>query len=592
MKPLDVSNLFEQRGPALWTRLPRPLKRWVALAVERAASLERIGAFLEDHEGERGEVLLDSILEHLEVSCAVSFRDKERIPSEGRLLVVANHPLGALDGLVLLKALLQVRPDVKVVVNEWLLSLRGLSPYFLAVDAFSGRQSRSAAAAIGEALAREEAVVFFPAGEVSRFTWKGVRDASWRTGAVRLANRFNCPVLPVWVEGRNSAVFYAVSAIHRGASLLLLPREMFSKKGGTIHLRVGDTIPGRAFAAGALKTKDETRLLRRHVHALARGRKGPYRTEQAIAHPVRRQDLLREIRRSEDLGVTSDGRRILLADAQPDSALMKEIGRLRELTFRKVGEGTGRRIDVDRFDSHYRHLLLWDEGALDIVGAYRLGFCREILSRHGLEGLYTAGLFEFSDALQEILPEAVELGRSFIQSKFWNTRALDLLWQGIGAVLQARPHVRYLFGAVSISGTFPEEAKRLLVAHYGRWYGDPAHFAHSFRPFTLSRAQDESLSAILQGRDREEDYRRLKEHLKGLGCAIPALFRQYTELCEPGGVRFLDFGVDPDFGNCVDGLILLDLRRMAPSKRERYLSGHRRASDASRRSLSVGALAP
>jgi putative hemolysin len=573
---LDVAALFQRHRPVLYARLPKPLTRWTVAGIERLARLAEIRSFVESHAGDRGEVLLDAILEHLDVSCAVSFRDKERIPAEGRLLVVANHPLGALDGLALLKTLLQVRSDVKLVVNEWLLGIQGLAPHFLPVDAFSDRQSTTAASAIGRALEREEAVVLFPAGEVSRLTLRGVRDRAWRAGAVRLARRFSCPVLPVWVEGKNSALFYGASSIHRKASLLLLPREMFSKRGRTIHLRVGDLIPARSFAADVLKTKAETRLLHQHVLALGRGRKGPFRTEQAIAHPARPSDLLREIRRAEDLGITTDGRRILLADAGTESALLREIGRLRELTFRKVGEGTGRRLDVDRFDSHYRHLLLWDEEALEIVGAYRIGFCREVLARQGLEGLYTSGLFEFSDAFQELLPESAELGRSFVQARHWNSRALDLLWQGIGALLASRPHIRYLFGAVSISGTFPEEAKRLLVAHYGRWHGDPAFLAQSRNPYTLSRAQEADLSDILAGEDRDEDFRRLRERLKTFGCAVPTLFRQYTELCEPGGVRFLDFGIDPDFGHCVDGLILLDLHRMTRSKRERYLPSRSR----------------
>ena len=575
MNPIDVSAILEQKRPALYGRLPKPVKRWISAGVARLARLESIGSFLESHAHLEGEPFLDAALEFLNTSCAVSFRDRERIPSEGRLVVVVNHPLGALDGLVVLKALLQVRPDVRLVVNEWLLGIPGLRPFFLPVDAFSERQSRSAMSAIGMALEREEAVVVFPAGEVSRFSWRGIRDRAWRGGAVRFARRFGCPVLPMWVRGRNSMLFYAVSAIHRTLAMLLLPKEMFSKGGRTVHLKVGDTIPARAFASDVLKTKAEARLLQKHVLALGRGRKGPFRTEQAIAHPVHRGDLLREIRGAESLGLTTDGKHLLLAGAAPGGALMKEIGRLRELTFRKVGEGTGKRMDVDRFDAHYRHLLLWHEETLEIAGAYRLGFCRDILNAHGLEGLYTAGLFDFSDAFQEVLPEAVELGRSFVQAKFWNSRALDLLWQGIGAMLAARPNVRYLFGAVSISGALPEEAKRLLVAYYGRWYGDPAFLAQSRNPYTLTRAHEAALSRIVTGESREEDFRRMKDRLKDYGCAVPTLCRQYTELCEPGGVRFMDFGVDESFGSCVDGLILVDLWRMTRAKRERYLVSRR-----------------
>jgi len=285
-----------------------------------------------------------------------------------------------------------------------------------------------------------------------------------------------------------------------------------------------------------------------------------------LASPADKTMLCAAIAATEALGETGDGKQIRLARLHADSALLLEIGRLRELTFRKVGEGTGRSRDLDRYDMHYDHILLWDARAQSITGAYRVARGARLLAEHGLRGFYTASLFDYSDDAMPHLAEGMELGRSFVAPEYWNSRSLDYLWQGIGAYLRRYPRVRYLFGAVSISAALPLAAREQLVAYYQRFHGCADGLAISHKPFAYFAAPP-----AFDQVDADTGFRVLKANLDALGAVVPTLYKQYTDLCEPGGARFLAFGVDPDFNDAIDGLIEVDLQRMRPKKRQRYL---------------------
>jgi hypothetical protein len=279
--------------------------------------------------------------------------------------------------------------------------------------------------------------------------------------------------------------------------------------------------------------------------------------------------------KSTNLGTTSDGKKIFLASYNNSPDVMKEIARLRELTFRKVGEGTGGKLDLDDFDKHYEHLVLWDDKELEIVGSYRLGRGDFILDRSGIMGFYTATLFNYNDEIKELLPYSVELGRSFVQSKYWNTTALDYLWQGLGAYINSNSGIRYLFGGVSLSNSYSEEAKNLIVYFYRKWFSSPVIYSNAKSKFEISRKADQELKLIFNSDDYVSELRILKNRLKLLGYSIPTLYKQYSDLCEPGGVVFLDFGVDKDFQNCIDALILVDISMIKQSKKERYLGSEK-----------------
>ena len=290
-----------------------------------------------------------------------------------------------------------------------------------------------------------------------------------------------------------------------------------------------------------------------------------------VAQPESRLTLRRDLLRGERLGATSGGNLVFLYDPRGDSPVLRELGRLREIAFRQVGEGTGKRRDIDRFDAYYRHVVLWDDRELQIVGAYRVGETARIVAERGHAGLYTNTLFTFDEAIGGHFAQSLELGRSFVQPRYQGLRSLDDLWQGIGAYLAHRPDVRYLFGPVSVSVAYPEWARRMLVHFYRRHFGLPERLATPRNPFVIPEAEEAALAIEIPGEDYARDFRALKARFTAGGFSVPTLYKQYAELCEPGGTRFLAFNVDPAFGNCVDGLVLVDLLRFKPAKRERYL---------------------
>lgn len=566
---IDLEAILARYAPLYWHRLPVAIQSTIVQFFRRLLSMDRMEEFLRNHRGVRGFNSIDDLFDALEVSFLVSSREMERIPVTGKVVCVSNHPLGALDGLVILKAIHEVRPDVRVVANNILLALDNLGDLFLPIDVFSGSNTRSNIRRIDQALEHDEAVVFFPAAEVSRISLRGITDAYWHTGAMRFAQRHKAPILPIHVGAKNSPLFYGVSVISKKASTLLLPHEMLRKNQEPIRLRVGELIPSDAFIH--LHPKGATKLMRKQVESLPFGRKGPFKTERGIARPIEWRVLRRELNAAIYLGSPMPNRKLFLVTAKESPFVVREIARLREVTFRHVGEGTGKRLDIDRYDQYYRHLLLWDDEELEIIGAYRLGFCDEILPKHGIQGLYTSSLFHFSEEFLKLLPSAVEMGRSFIQRPYWNSHALEYLWAGIGTVIANEPTVKYLYGPVSISGTYTAEAKEAMVHVCSKWYGAPEGYVTSVHRYRIPEERQAALQEYFCGTSYREDLNKLKLRLRAIGVSIPTLIRQYSELCSPEGVRFCDFGIDEGFGLCIDGFFQLDLAHLTHEKYERYI---------------------
>ncbi len=544
-------------------------------AAERLLYLRKNNSFIENNYYKKNFSFIDEIFDYLDFSYEISVKDREKIPHEGKLICVSNHPLGGLDGLALLKLIKEIRSDVKIVANNILLNLENLRHLFLPYDITNNNIQRDNINAIGEALNNDEAVIIFPSGTVSRPGFKGVKDSAWHKGAVYFAGKFNSPVLPVFITANNSILFYAVSVINKRLSAALLPHELFNKKGRTIKIKIGDHIPSSAFSSPAYRSKYLIKLLRKHTYLVGKNKPGIFKTEKNILHPVDRKILRGQLKACERLGVTSDGKIIYLVayDEAPD--VMKEISRLREVTFRKVGEGTGTKSDKDKYDKTYKHLILWDDAELEIAGAYRLGICGEIIDREGTAGLYTSTLFDFKNSMLDKLYNAVELGRSFVQAGYWNTHALDYLWQGLGAYISRNPQIKYLFGAVSISGSYNSEAKELIVYFYNKWFGSRSGGVSAKNKFVVSKSSASEISSLIKGISYDEDFTALKKRLKFYGCSVPVLYKQYADLCYHGGTSFLDFGIDPGFGGCVDGFILVNIDMIKASKKKRYIPSFR-----------------
>ena len=561
-----VESVVAAQFPALQKRhqgIRKPL-----LAILRYLFHEsEFQSFAQQYPHLRGFDFIEQVLEYFDFSYRISSRERERIPATGPVVIIANHPIGSLDGLALLKLVGEVRQDVKVVANDLLLAIEPLHNLLLPVDNMNGRTARQNLQAIDQHLEQSGALVIFPAGEVSRLGPSGVRDGHWRNGFLRFASKAKAPILPIYVDGRNSVLFYSLSLLAKPLSTLLLIDEMFKQANRCVTVRIGHPVDHGIYSELPFDTRGVVKLFKKHIYKLAKKRgvdclRG---VAPAIAHPENRQLLRSEIKLRELLGKTRDNKLIYLYQYNGDSVVMREISRLREVSFRAVGEGTGKRRDMDRFDQYYDHIVLWDDNDLEIVGAYRLVRTGPLIRERGIEALYSHTLFEYHENAGPILEKGVELGRSFVQPRYWGLRSLDYLWYGIGAYLCKYPESRYLFGPVSLSNQFPEAAKSLLVDFYRQHFAPTTRWAMARTPY------EHNDTGWFSGVDYNGEFADLKEQLAKMKVAVPTLYKQYSELCEPGGVSFVDFNVDADFADCVDGLVVVDLERVKSARRKRYL---------------------
>ena len=558
-----LDDLWPQARPAPWQKS----------LLKRLFYEDEFQQFAAAHRHLKGLDMVEQVLEHLDILCTVSARDLEQIPEHGPLVIIANHPTGSLDGLALLYAVSRVRRDVKVVTNRMLTHLEPLSSLFIPVDNMGGRTAKSSLVQMEQHLQNAGVLIFFPAGEVSRPTRKGIRDKKWQSGFIKLAGKLRVPLLPVHIQAHNSLLFYASTLVSPTLSMLLLMQQMFRRRHSQLPIKIGQQIAWHHWHSANLSSREMAEQCRQHVMRLGKGVPGVFKTQCAIARPEDRATLKRALAQAESLGKTSDGKTIYLwqRNGQEDAPLLRELGRLREIAFRAVEEGSGKRRDTDCYDDDYLHLILWDEEDLEIVGAYRFMPTAMQIEKRGVEGLYSYSLFHYDDKMQDVLAHGIELGRSFIQPRYWGRRGLDYLWSGIGAYLARYPHYRYLFGPVSISGGLPPAARDLLVAFYRLWFPATHPLAASRKPYPASLPD---VLAQFGGVDYVDDLTKLKSLLGNLGCGIPPLYKQYSELCEPGGVQFIDFGSDPAFNNCVDGLVLVDLCYLKANRYQRYIEAH------------------
>ena len=573
-----------------WPKWGQRLAGWLLRLI---ICQDRINRFLAVHGQLHAFDFIEKIFDELGFCYQINTGEIENIPAKGGVVIIANHPLGALDGLSLVHMVGQVRRDVKIVANQLLSSILPIASLLLPVNSMAGESRRSDLQNINRALEQGQAVIFFPAGEVSRLSPRGIRDREWDSGFLRFAERLNMPVLPIYIRARNSGLFYTISRFSAVLSMLMLPREMI-KTSGQLHFFTSPVIRPEQFLKLPVSRKQKVKLFRKHIYQLAKGRQPVFVTQASIIHPVDRQALKAELSAAEELGKTSDNKCILLCSVQPGSVLLDELGRLREEAFRAVGEGTGNKKDIDRFDPYYRHIIVWDAELLEIAGAYRLGevwkWYAELSavrsadrpecgstefntrSRQELvDKLYSAELFEFHGEVDRVFGAGLELGRSFVQPRFWGKRSLDYLWQGIGAYVARRPEVRFLFGSVSLSASLPPRARDMLVWYYQSYYRVGAVHALPKNPFKLSAEAENEIESLMTGSDIEANFTAMREQLGHMQVRIPTLYRQYADLCDTGGVSFSTFNVDAAFSMCLDSFVMVDLTAIKPAKYERYV---------------------
>ena len=516
-------------------------------------------------------------LRELDVAIALADTELRHIPSTGPVVVVANHPLGALDGLLLLEIIKRIRGDAKLLGNELLGRVPELRDRLFLVDVFGGRASaiRRNSQVLRSALrwlVQGGCLGVFPAGEVAhRSHGDRIVDSAWHHTAAELALRAGATVVPVFIDGKNSRLFRAVGRLHPLLRTALLPRELWSKRHATIEIRIG-----RGLTADTLALHNEpaarTRLLRSHVDALAQGiakpeATGPFVQPQPIAPRAMAAAIDANIATlQEHVLIETHAFQVICARAADLPAVLPEIGRLRELTFRAAGEGSGLSRDLDRFDNTYRHLFVWDRHRCEIAGAYRVGATDEVAADVAVEGLYTRTLFDYDRALLDRIGPALELGRAFVAPEYQRDFSpLMLLWKGISRLVAREPRYRRLFGVVSISDHYTSLTRQLLVKFLQttRFDSDLGRLVKAKHPPAPLRSDFVETTTV----ERIEDVCALVRSLEADGKDMPVLLRQYLKL----NARLLGFSVDPSFGNVLDGLVVVDLGEVEPAILSRYM---------------------
>jgi putative hemolysin len=566
---IDVQKEIEKKFPNI-NKKDNFLKKSLFKIAKKIVHEDSINNFLIQNSHLKGFEFVDAVLDYFDFDYTVSSSDLQNIPSSGKVVIIANHPLGGLDALCLLRLISQVRQDVKIVANDFLEGFDALNSLFIPIDNYKNRQSKSDIKKIYASLNKEEAVIIFPAGQVSRATTKGIKDPSWSRGFLNFSQNTNSPILPIFLDAKNSKTFYTISVLNKTFSTLLVSNEMFNKKSKRINIKIGKIIPNENIAPKGLSKSYLLSLYKKHLYSLKKGKKSFFQTQSAIAHPVNRKDLIQELKSSKLIGETKDGKKIYLYDYTDDSIVLKELGRLRELSFRKVGEGINKKRDTDKYDIYYQHIILWDENDLEIVGSYRIGNSDFIFKNIGVKGFYSNNLFKYNEEFTPYLKNSIELGRSFVQPKYWGTRALDYLWYGIGAYLKTNPNIKYMFGPVSMSATFPKVAKDMMVFYFSHYFKEDKQLVNAKQEYQYANNINE-IKELFDLNDKKSDFKFLKSTLANMNVSVPTLYKQYSEVAQVGGVKFLSFNVDPDFANCVDGFILVDVSMIKENTRKRYI---------------------
>jgi len=533
-----------------------------------------------------GLPFIDSILDQLEVSIDISPAELANIPTKGPFIAVANHPFGGIEGLILLKVICKVRPEFKVMANFLLNKIPNLKEFFIPVNPFEKVSAVSSVGGMKQAMESLRSGVpmgIFPAGEVSTFrtSVQRVTDKKWSPIVGKMIQKTGYPVLPVYFHGNNGLLFNILSFIHPSLRTAKLPSEFLNKKGHTIRVRIGKPVRPEEYEPYH-NPEHLLNFIRAKTYALGTGievkpffkGKNPFKftkVPQTIVPAQPKSVLEKEVAslRSEYLMTTEKNYEVFVCPISKIPHIIREIGRLREITFREVGEGTQKKIDLDEFDLYYNHLFIWDREENLLVGSYRLGKGKDIFYSYGKKGFYLSTLFKIRKDFFPIMKESIELGRSFIRKEYQNRPlSLFLLWKGILYFLLKNPEYRYLIGPVSISNNFSKFSSSLLVDFLMKNHFDYT-LSEMVSPRKKFRINFDKLdpSLLLKDSDTIKSLDSLISEIEINHNKVPVLLRQYIAI----NSKLIGFNVDPKFANCLDGFLIVDIHEI-PEEKIRMLS--------------------
>lgn len=545
---------------------------WVLLKILRISTINRV---YNKHKNKKDLDFLNSLLQEFEIEFEIPEEDLRRIPKTGTFITVSNHPLGGIDGILLLKLLLDHRSDFKIIGNFLLHKIDPLKPFVMPVNPFeSHKDAKSSIVGIKNALQhlREGYPLgIFPAGEVSTYKdGKLMVDKPWEEGAVKLIKKAEVPVVPIYFHAKNSKLFYMLSRMNDTLRTAKLPSELLSQKNRVIKVRIGKPIS----VTDQNQYEDIpafSNFLRKKTYMLANpfektGQKILSKQNLKIPKPPKKitsqknvASFIKEVdhlRKGDGRLLESKNYEVFFAQAKEIPNLLHEIGRLREVTFRDVGEGTNNAIDLDKFDKFYHHLFLWDREANKLVGAYRMGLGKDIYKKYGITGFYIHTLFRFEPELYAMMESTIEMGRAFIINEYQQKpMPLFLLWKGIVHVTLRYPEHKYLMGGVSISNQFSEFSKSLMIEFMKSHYYDPyvAQYIHPKKEFKVSLKDADKDFVFDAAKADMQKFDKVIDEIEPGALRIPVLIKKYVKQ----NARLVAFNVDPKFNNAVDGLMYI-----------------------------------
>ena len=541
---------------------------------QHLAQLRELQDLYQRHQHLSGREFIGQLLRDLRITLRYDAAELRRIPAQGAFVAVANHPCGMLDGLALLYVLSEVRPDFRMVATDLLTPLLANLPTHLTLvspEKHAAARNVPGVRQLLRYLHNDVPLGVFPAGEVAhrKAPFRPALDSEWNPTAGRLLEVARVPVVPVWLSGENSSSFSWLGLVHPLLRTARLPAELLNKRGQTVHIRIGHPIAAPELAH--LPTPDRLPYLRARVYALGSPQQmaasyllpaRPPVPVVAETAPALLEADIAALRPSRCL-LRNQQWEVYVAKKAEIPNVLREIGRLRELTFRGEEEGTGQAIDLDQYDTYYRHLFLYDRAARRLVGAYRVGRGRSILREFGKRGFYLHSLFRMKKALQPLLRESLELGRSFIRAEYQKQPLpLALLWKGIAEYIARHPEYRYLIGPVSISNRFSAVSKAVMVTYLSQHFSDAA-LAPLVRPrkqfrYRTIRGEAPAPDLLQAGLHDLQDLQKLIAGLEPGGSGVPVLLRQYLMQ----NARIIGFNLDPNFSNTLDGFMVLDAREL------------------------------
>lgn len=553
---------------------------WVLMKVTRISGVNR---FYDSISHLEGKEFTQAVLDHFEIDFEIPEEDFRRLPKDGPFITISNHPLGAIDGVLLMNLLLPKRPDFRIMANFLLQRMVPLDPYILPVNPFEGhKDAKSSVSGFKRTLTHlrdGHPLGIFPAGEVSTYRdGKLIVDKPWEDAVLKLIRKAEVPVVPIYFHARNSKLFYRLSKLNDIFRTAMIPSQVFSQHNRPIKIRIGQpiTVQTQKEQEDMVEFAD---LLRRKTYILSNAYEKERLIDQIptslkipkppkkIASAMRKEVMQGEIEKLREKDcrlLQSKNYEVFLAKEKDMPFILKEIGRQREVTFREIGEGTNNSIDLDKFDSYYYHLFLWDDAEKCIVGAYRMGLGSEIFPEYGIDGFYLQDLFRVEPELYGMMKNSIEMGRAYITKEYQQKpMPLFLLWKGIVHTTLRHPEHKYLIGGVSISNQFSNFSKSLMIEFMKSHYWDPyvAQYIRPKKEFKVKLKDADKEFVFDETQADLNKFDKMIDEVEPGSLRLPVLIKKYIKQ----NAKVVAFNVDPLFNNSVDGLMYIKIADLPES---------------------------